>query len=289
MKNRKIYKIIGIFLILTGILSIIYIIYDLQLKEHRDLKILVSYHNKKKIVKNKTYQPIFVGGNMLDKPHKDGMLTAENILWLKNNMIIDNDGENISDLNRHFCEMTMIYWAWKNYDKIGDPKYIGFSHYRRVLQFDSNLEKYDIQVLKHFKIQKDIKNSYISKHGDKDLNILLKTYKQYYPNDYDNLLQYFNGNSSYLRNIFIMPKKMFFEYCAWIFPILLDVHNNINYAEIKNEPYPYYDTRSPGVIAELLTGYFISNKKKQGYKIKEQSINDVYFYLDLLQAAKYKY
>ena len=41
----------------------------------------------------------------------------------------DNDGESISIKNPFFCELTGLYWAWKNLD----AKYIGLVHYRRHL------------------------------------------------------------------------------------------------------------------------------------------------------------
>ncbi|WP_034445748.1 DUF4422 domain-containing protein [Butyrivibrio sp. AE2032] len=43
----------------------------------------------------------------------------------------DDTGDNISKLNRHFSEYSVIYWAWKNQD----CDYYGLCHYRRFLSF----------------------------------------------------------------------------------------------------------------------------------------------------------
>ena len=39
----------------------------------------------------------------------------------------DNTGDNIADDNPRLCELTAIYWAWKNLKS----EYIGFAQYRR--------------------------------------------------------------------------------------------------------------------------------------------------------------
>ena len=52
-------------------------------------------------------------------------------------MIGDNTGDNISKLNSHYCELTAMYWAWKNMDKLNNPDYIGFMHYRRLFNFNN--------------------------------------------------------------------------------------------------------------------------------------------------------
>lgn len=43
-------------------------------------------------------------------------------------LIKDNTGDNISIKNPNYCELTGIYWVWKNALK---TKYVGFEHYRR--------------------------------------------------------------------------------------------------------------------------------------------------------------
>lgn len=43
----------------------------------------------------------------------------------------DNTGDNISQKRMSFCEFTVQYWAWKNYE----AEYYGMCHYRRYLSF----------------------------------------------------------------------------------------------------------------------------------------------------------
>lgn len=44
----------------------------------------------------------------------------------------DSDGDNISSHNPYFCEMSAVYWLWKN----TEADYKGLFHYRRFLTFD---------------------------------------------------------------------------------------------------------------------------------------------------------
>ena len=87
----------------------------------KDIKVIVATHKKYKMPEDKLYFPIHVG--------KEG----------KNDIgfIGDNTGDNISVKNPNFCELTGLYWAWKNLE----ADYIGLTHYRRHFSIQHNLPK----------------------------------------------------------------------------------------------------------------------------------------------------
>ncbi len=88
----------------------------------QNIKVLVTYHDEHTLLKSKIVQPIQTGCAKAQK--------------LFSGMLRDDIGENISDKNDRYCELSAQYWAWKNYDKLGNPDYIGFMHYRRHFMFD---------------------------------------------------------------------------------------------------------------------------------------------------------
>lgn len=83
-----------------------------------DVKILVCYHTNSVLISNDVYVPIQVG-----KQNSKLLLP----------MIGDDLGDNISNLNGVFCELTGLYWGWKNIK----ADYIGLCHYRRIFAFNT--------------------------------------------------------------------------------------------------------------------------------------------------------
>ena len=75
------------------------------------VKIIVAAHKPYEMPTDSMYIPVHVGA-----------FGKENIGYQR-----DDEGENISGLNPYFCELTGLYWAWKNLD----ADYIGLIHYRR--------------------------------------------------------------------------------------------------------------------------------------------------------------
>ena len=88
------------------------------------IKIFVGYHKPSIfLLKSELFVPIQLGRKVANQPSKDGSLSKDDILWMKKNTIGDDTGDNISELNRYYCELTGIYWIYKNYKVIFLLKY----------------------------------------------------------------------------------------------------------------------------------------------------------------------
>ena len=55
-------------------------------------------------------------------------------------MVGDDSGDNISARNPEVNEFTALYWVWKHYDEIGNPKKIGLNQYRRAFTEEDILQ-----------------------------------------------------------------------------------------------------------------------------------------------------
>ena len=88
--------------------------------ENKVFKILVVHHKKDKVYKDDIYTPIHAGKSLSN---------------LELDMIGDDTGYNISEKNPYYCELTALYWAWKN---LHDIDYLGLCHYRRYFDFSTS-------------------------------------------------------------------------------------------------------------------------------------------------------
>lgn len=186
--------------------------------------------------------------------------------------------DNIAHLNSKLNEMTAIYSYWKNLMK--DADYIGFNHYRRLFKIEdlNDIAEYDVIDAKPIPmvlnigyftgspilnyVLTDIKNGYAICHKIDDWNkmeALLK--KTPYYVDFEE----WSKQNSFTSpcNMFVMKRKLFDEYCEFIFPILFELEKQVDLTGYDN-----YQKRQLAFLAERLTSLFLYSKKQQGYKFK---------------------
>ena len=247
-----------------------------------NVKLLICYHKPATLFKDEIFTPIHVGRANARKKATPG---DKNYQWMLDNMIGDDTGENISERNGCYNEMTSLYWAWKNYDKLGNPDYIGLMHYRRHFVFREdekivyNIENFDEEsylreinyspekvynmlegcdFITHIGKVINVYNHYIENHRQEDLDLAVDIMLEKYPEYKEITKEYFAGDYSNFCNMFIMNKKLFFQYCEWIFDILEEFEKRVDVSEKRF------------FISERLTGIFIAKlmaDKSLKYKV----------------------
>ncbi len=257
-----------------------------------DIKIYIPYHKAFPVkLESEIFTPIHVWKKLSN--------INLNIIW-------DDSWDNISNLNKEFCELTAMYWVWKNQIK---TDYIWFFHYRRFLWFEQktwnktidilnkiwllklissnpyrysfetnslkkDIEWYDIILPKTKIINKTIFDSYKEAHYEKDLIELSNIIKKKFPNYWNSVDKIFFKKNNlifsriHLLNIFIMKQVFFNEYMNFLFSCLFELKNKIN---IDN--YDDYQKRFFWFLAERMLDVYIDFKNKdKKLKIKELPI-----------------
>lgn len=188
---------------------------------------------------------------------------------------MDCAGENISHKNTNFCELTGLYWMWKN-DK---SDITGLVHYRRFFKDNNNLyvnkilskesicsylSEYDVILPSKWIYKESLYNQYKDNHNIKDLDRCRDIIYDIYPDYIDSFDEIINSNSAYLYNMIICKKELLNQYCEWMFNILFRLEKNTDLTD-----YDDYQKRIYGFLSERLLNVWVHHNK---FKIKELDI-----------------
>lgn len=183
--------------------------------------------------------------------------------------LTDNTGENISSKNPNFCELTGIYWIWKN----RSDEYKGLVHYRRyfgksnlrnnfsdIYSYDELVEMLDcvdvvLPYIERFK-QNARDEILISCCTEEAFGKLEGIIKEKYPEYIIAFKTYFSNNKSSLFNMMFCRKEVFDEYSEWLFDILFELEKSMDLNALDE-----YRKRLYGFLAERLLNIWIAKKK----------------------------
>jgi hypothetical protein len=203
----------------------------------------------------------------------------------------DDTGDHISHKNKNFCELTVLYWIWKNWPRDRVDAW-GMVHYRRqfclhpgwrkkdIYTFSgeqlqevvseklgekiiSSLERKDVILPRPVNIFKkdgklrSIEEHYRHEHIGAHWDTMISVMKEKYP-EYEASLSYFNNVKLSLFNMMIARWSTWDEYLSWLFDILFEVEKRIGPIE---DP---YQARVFGFLSERMINLFVYHKK---YKI----------------------
>ena len=184
----------------------------------------------------------------------------------------DDHGDNISEKNHMYSELTGIYDIWKNPAAFGitedDPDFvIGLCHYRRYFSEGGGrimtrpyLEKImsgnDVVTSDRIEIPESFHTYYGICHPIGDLDLCGKVLKELYPDygkAFDEVMEY---RRICIGNLALMRKKVFDAYCEWLFSILFALEEKLDLSGRDAQ-----ETRVYGFLSEeLLMVYLLKNK-----------------------------
>lgn len=177
----------------------------------------------------------------------------------------DDEGDNISELNASYCELTALYWAWKNLD----ADHVGLSHYRRYfvgeqrgpndkgilsgLEADRLMIDFDVVLSKprNYYIE-TIDSHYRNGHHGEDLDVLRDALVRLSPEYVRSFDLVFGGRKLSLYNMFFMRKELFNAYADWLFEILGSCEPHID-----NAARSQYQQRTFGYLGERLLNVWV--------------------------------
>lgn len=230
-----------------------------------NIQILVAAHKKYWMPDDDVYMPIHVG--------TEG---KESIGYTP-----DNTGDNISAKNPYYCELTALYWAWKNLD----ADYIGLVHYRRYFtrkeahsvagkrdeiltraDWERLLGRADIVVPDKRKYYiETLRSHYNHSHHPEGLAETESIIREKYPDylaDYNRVL---DRTSAHMFNMFVMRRDYYDAYCAWLFDILGELEKRLDITG-----WDPYESRVYGFVSELLLDVWL---EKNHLPYAEQNVS----------------
>lgn len=178
----------------------------------------------------------------------------------------DDTGENISDLNFLYGELTGLYWIWQN---VHEFDYVGLCHYRRYFINDARrelreeeylnlLQEYDAIVPKHAECTPNYYGHFGRAHNIHDLDAVGRALKRSYPEYADAYDRAMANDIFYGGNLVVTSMPILKAYAEWLFTIFLEAGD-----EIDVSGYDDYHKRVYGFLSEqMFYVYAIKNHLK---------------------------
>jgi len=249
------------------------------------VKILVTTHKEYRMPRDKMYLPIHVGAAI--RHNAKGM--EPQLGYLK-----DNEGENISSRNAHFCELTGLYWGWKHVR----ADYIGLVHYRRYFRgdgkkksavrgdiFDQVLRRDELLPMlqehkiivprKRYYFIETLWSHYAHTHYIEHLEVARQIIAEMTPDYLDAFDEVMHRSSAHMFNMMIMQRDLLDEYCSWLFPILFALENRIDAST-----YTFFQGRYCGRVGELIFNVWLCQQIRTGVLQKKDIKVLPYIYME---------
>ena len=230
-----------------------------------NIKIIIAIHKPYWVPEDPVYLPLHVG-----REGKPAIGFAG-----------DNTGDNISGRNATFCELTGLYWAWKNLQ----ADYVGLVHYRRYFtkrevhnvaarkkqilcgkDWDALLAGTPVVVAdkRNYYIESN-RSHYNHAHPSEGLDATEAIIGELYPDYMDAFHLVMERSWAHMFNMLVMRRDLFDAYCQWLFSVLFELEKRLDITS-----FDAYNQRVFGFVWERLLDVWLEHNK---IPYKEQNVS----------------
>ena len=156
----------------------------------------------------------------------------------------DDTGDNISEKNPTYCELTGLYWIWKNV-KAPEDEITGLVHYRRFFTDEAGYKEYkksgrlpeitngkkgefdlaenEVILPKRYITLSTLRGSYKRCHDIGDLDVVREAMEKTCPGYIKTFEKVLSHHKGYYFNMVICRRKVLDSYCEWLFPLMSEI------------------------------------------------------------------
>ena len=248
------------------------------------LKIFCVYFDKRPVWKSDCVEPIQAG------KARTGFDLG---------MLADDAGDSISGENARYGEMTAWYWVWKNYlPDHPELQYVGFSHYRRFLDFTERgkgrtwrttyakfrqvfdrhyceaelLEKIDDADLVMRGASEsgypDMRSQFVHAHPEniEDFDRFVSLLRGKHPENAAEIDEVLGSGKLAMELQYVMKRELFADFMAWTFELCRDFESRWGWAGASDGE----RARAPAFLVERLFLVWLAiRRKERNLKVKE--------------------
>ena len=208
------------------------------------IKVIVATHKPYRMPTEEMYLPVQAGAAVHPPLEYTG----------------DNTGEEISEKNGWYCELTALYWAWKNIS----ADVLGLCHYRRYFQEPGKKQALTEKTLRELLKEKPVilpkkrhyfietgKSQFIHAHGSESYETLRQVMRDCAPSFLPAFERSMEKTAGHRFNMLIMRREQLDDYCKWLFGILFETEKRL----VTPPP------RMMGYLSERMIDAWIETKK----------------------------
>lgn len=180
--------------------------------------------------------------------------------------ITDDTGRNISEKNRMYCEMSAVYWIWKN----TNHDWIGIEHYRRHLLVKPEMLSDDIDAIMPlpYICYPNEMAQFLRFTTENVKDAMFRALEALHPKEFEEYEKILYGKYQYTYDLVCARKYVFDNYCRWFFEITEYMEKNFS-----EEVPELIETRAFSYVAEVLTNlYFMYHQNDLRIRHVEKAI-----------------